>query len=134
MYKKLKQIIEKKGIKCQRLAQWVILMNTNRDFRCLKSPKPTTTQRCHSETETFILEGLFSSVLSKFKKNQPSGNLKFNNLGNFQSLKLGNLMGKILPISLKLNFTPNALGCYGFRQEARTLNVKYSAQKAYISE
>jgi len=22
-------------------------------------------------------------------------------------------MGRILPISLKLNFTPNALGCYG---------------------
>jgi len=24
-----------------------------------------------------------------------------------------NLMGKILQISLKLNFTPNTLGCYG---------------------
>jgi len=34
-----------------------------------------------------ILEDLFSSVLSHLKKYQPSGNLKFNNLGNFQSLK-----------------------------------------------
>jgi len=34
------------------------------------------------------------------KKNQPSGNLDFNNLGIFQSLKLRDLMGKILLISL----------------------------------
>ena len=39
----------------------------------------------------------------------PSGNLKFNNLSIFQSLKLRNFMGKILRISLKLNFTPNTL-------------------------
>jgi len=26
---------------------------------------------------------------------------------------LRNLMGKILSIALKLNFTPNTLGCYG---------------------
>jgi len=32
--------------------------------------------------------GVFSSVLSQFKKYHPSGNLKFNNLGIFQSLKL----------------------------------------------
>jgi len=51
--------------------------------------------------------------LSKFKKYHPSENLKFNNLGLFQSLKLRNIMGKILPISLKFNFTPNTLGCYG---------------------
>jgi len=30
-----------------------------------------------------------------------------------QSLKLRNLMGKILRISLKLNFSPNTLGGYG---------------------
>ena len=35
-----------------------------------------------------ILEYLFSSVLSQFKKYHPSGNLKFNYLGIFQSLKL----------------------------------------------
>jgi len=51
--------------------------------------------------------------LSQFKKYHPSGNLEFNNLGIFQSLKLHILMEKILPISLKLNFTPNTLGSYG---------------------
>jgi len=75
--------------------------------------QPTTAQRCRSETEKFVLEDLFSAVLSKFKKYQPSKNVKFHNLGFFQSLKLCNLMGKILRISLKLNFTPNTLGCYG---------------------
>jgi len=43
-----------------------------------------------------ILEDRFSSVLSQFKKYRPSGNLKFNNLGIFQSLKLRILMEKIL--------------------------------------
>jgi len=47
------------------------------------------------------------------KKYHPSGNLKFNYLGIFQSLKLRSLMRKILSISLKLNFTPNTLGCFG---------------------
>jgi len=41
-----------------------------------------------------ILEDLFSSVLSQFKKYPPSGNLKFNHLGIFQSLKLRILMEK----------------------------------------
>jgi len=54
-----------------------------------------------------------SSVLAQFKKYHPSGNLKYNNLGIFQSLKLRNLMLKILQISLMLNFTPNTLGFYG---------------------
>jgi len=40
------------------------------------------------ETETSILEDLFGSVLSQFKKYHPSGNLKLNNLGISQSLKL----------------------------------------------
>jgi len=43
-----------------------------------------------------ILEDLFSSLLSKFKKNHSPGNLKLNNLGISQSLKLRILMGKIL--------------------------------------
>jgi len=60
-----------------------------------------------------ILEDLFSSVLSQFKNFHPSGNPKFDNLGIFQSLKLRNFMGKVPRISLKLNFTPNTLGCYG---------------------
>jgi len=42
-----------------------------------------------------ILEDLFSSVLSQFKKYHPSGNLKFNYLGISQSLNLRILMEKI---------------------------------------
>jgi len=41
--------------------------------------------------------------------------MKFNNLDIFKSLKLRIFMEKILHISLKLNFTPNTLGCYGLR-------------------
>jgi len=48
-----------------------------------------------------------------FKKYHPSGNLKCINSGISQSLKLRILMEKILSISLKLNFTPNTLGCFG---------------------
>jgi len=47
-----------------------------------------------------IIDDLFSLALSHFKKYHPSGNLKFDNLGIFQCLKL-RLMGKILQISLK---------------------------------
>jgi len=54
----------------------------------------TTAQRCRSETEKNILEGLFSSVLSKLKKFQPSGKLKFNHLRISQSLKFLILMEK----------------------------------------
>jgi len=65
------------------------------------------------ETEKNILVDLFISVLPKFKKYHNSGNLKFNHLGIFQSLKLRNLMGKILRISLMLNLALNTLDCYG---------------------
>jgi len=41
-----------------------------------------------------ILEDLFSSVLSEFKKYHPSGNLKFNYLVIFRSLKLRIFMEK----------------------------------------
>jgi len=56
-----------------------------------------------------VSEDLSTSVLSKLKKLHPSGNLKFDNLGISQILKLRILAGKIPPISLKLNFTPNRL-------------------------
>jgi len=62
-----------------------------------------------------ILEDLFSSVLSKFQKYHPSGNLKFNYLGILQSLKLPILIEEILSISLKPSFTSNPLGCYGLK-------------------
>ena len=55
------------------------------------------------------LEDVFSSLSLKIRKYHPSGNLKFNNLGIFKSLKLRNLMVKILRISPKLNFTPNTV-------------------------
>jgi len=74
---------------------------------------PTTAQRRRSETEENNLEDIFSSVLSQFQIYHPSGKLKFNNLGILQSLALRTLIKKILPISLKLNFSPNNLGCYG---------------------
>ena len=61
------------------------------------------------------LEDLFSSVLLHFKKYQPLGNLKFNNLGIFQSLKLRILAEKTVLISRTLNFTPNNLSCCGLR-------------------
>jgi len=57
-------------------------------------------------------EGLFSSVLSQYKKYHPSGNPKFNNLGIFQSSKLRIFIEKILRISLELNFTLKTLGTY----------------------
>jgi len=41
-----------------------------------------------------VSEDLFSSVLSQFKKYHPSRNLKFDNLGHFESLKLRILVGK----------------------------------------
>jgi len=61
----------------------------------------------------FILEDLFSSVLSQFKKHHPSGNLKFIHSCIFQSLKFCTSMEKVLPISLKLNVTPNTLAVMG---------------------
>ena len=57
------------------------------------------------------LQYLFSPALSQFKKYHPSGKMKFNNLGIFQSLKMHTTLKKIISISLKLNFTPNTLGC-----------------------
>jgi len=62
-----------------------------------------------------ILEDLFSSALSQFKKYHPSGNLKLIYLGIFQTVKFRILMEKILLISLKQNFTRNTLGCYGVK-------------------
>jgi len=53
------------------------------------------------------------SFSSHFKKYHPSGNLKFDYLRICQSLKLRISMEKFLLISLKLNFFPNTLGCYG---------------------
>jgi len=50
--------------------------------------------------EKNILEDLFSSVLSQFKKYNTSGILKYYYLGISQSLKLSIFIEKILSISL----------------------------------
>jgi len=63
------------------------------------------------------------SIVTIFKNITPHRNLKFDNLGFFYSLKLRNLMRKILRISLKLNFTSNTLGCYGLRKHV--LRIKH---------
>jgi len=63
--------------------------------------------------DIYFRGSFFVQYCHYFKKNHPSRNLKFNNLGIFQSLKLRNLMRKIFQISLELNFTSNTLGCYG---------------------
>jgi len=60
-----------------------------------------------------ILKDLSSSALSQFNKYRPSEKLNINNFGIFQILKLRIFVRKILPVSLKLNFTPNTFGCYG---------------------
>jgi len=52
--------------------------------------------------------------------------MKFNYLGIFQSSELRILMEKILSISLKLNFTPNTLGCYGLIDTAGSINFRSS--------
>jgi len=50
------------------------------------------------------------SIVEIKKKYHPAGNLIFNYLDIFYSLKL-RISKKILSISLKLNFTQNTLGC-----------------------
>jgi len=50
--------------------------------------------------------------LSQFKKHHPSGNLEFNDLGIFQSLKFRISLEKNPSYFSKLNLTPNTLGCY----------------------
>jgi len=58
-----------------------------------------------------ILKDFFQfGIVTILKKYHPSGNLKFNYLGIFQSFKLRTLMGKILSISLKLNFYSKYFG------------------------
>jgi len=74
-----------------------------------------------------ILENLFISVLSHFKKYHPSGNMKFNNLGIFSKLKTSYFNGKkssifflskfyyehfkLLLVNLKKNFSYPCFRC-----------------------
>ena len=57
----------------------------------------------------------FVQYCQNLEKQHPFGNLKFNNLGIFLSLKFRTVRRKILRISPQLNFIPNNLGCYGLR-------------------
>jgi len=76
-------------------------------FFTLFSFNPLTQSGAVRNQKKNILEDLFSSLLSQFKKYQPPGNLKFHDLDIFQSLKLRISTEKIPLISLKRNFTPN---------------------------
>jgi len=76
-----------------------------------------------------ISEDLFSLVFSQFKKISPPGNLNFNYLGLFQSLKLRISIEKILSISLKLNFTPITFGCYGLMSNKKQFFFKCSLDR-----
>jgi len=80
-----------------------------------------------SATEKNIFQDLSSSVLSQFKKYHPSGNSKCYYLGILKSLKLRILVRKMLLISLKLNFTPNTLGCKGLRCRPGAISARISA-------
>jgi len=70
-------------------AQW----RNHPDYWFPRLPLKTATSRCRSQTEKKYFRGSFQ-LLSQFKTYQPSGNLKFNNLGFSKSLKLRILMGK----------------------------------------
>jgi len=69
-----------------------------------------------------ILEDLSVQYCHNLKMYHHSGNLKFNNLGIFQSVQLRILMIKILPICPnKRNFTPNTQGCFALNITALAL-------------
>jgi len=64
------------------------------------------------------------SHISK-KKYHLSANLKFHKLDILQSLNLRILIGKILRISLKLNFIPNTLGSYKLNIKLKCAHIKF---------
>jgi len=73
------------------------------------------------------------SIVTILKKCHPPENKKINYLGIFQSLKLRISMEKILSILLKLNFTPNTLGCYGLTLLKCNLN-ELNFIKTYLNQ
>jgi len=70
--------------------------------------------------------------LSQLKRYHPPGNLKLIFLGISQSLKLRISMGKILSISLELNFTPNTLGCSGLIGKYSTVLMAERDKAAFV--
>jgi len=98
------------GSDCPFVIRSYLLPNwANRGACLLTYPQPPSD--AVRQQEKNIIEDLFSSVVSQFKNYHPSGNLKFNYLGIFLSLKLCILIEKTLSISLKQNFTRNTSGC-----------------------
>jgi len=71
-------------------------------------------------------------MLSHFKEYNSSKNMKLNNLDIFQSIKLRIYADIILQISLKLNFTPSILGCYGLILKVNKLKSKEKYLKGRI--
>jgi len=83
-------------------------LKKSRETHCqLVNPPPSDAVRKQKKN---VLEDLISTVLSQLKKYHPPGNLKFNYLGIFKSLKKRISTEKKLSISLKRNFTPHTLG------------------------
>jgi len=64
------------------------------------NPLPPSDADRKQKKKIYILENLFSLVLSEFKKHHPSGNLDSINFGIFKNLKFRIFMDNILPISL----------------------------------
>jgi len=89
--------------------------------------KPTTAQRYRSETEKkYILEDLFSLVLSQFENYYPSENLKFNNLGIFQSLILRILRGKNPSIFSEAKYHSKDLGLLWVKTVGLSIAVSWN--------
>ena len=105
--KQLTDMVSKRSLVSSYRREEMIIFLSVRNF----NPLPPS-DAVRKQMEIFLR--IFSVQYCHSLKNyHPSGNLKFNNLSIFFNLELRILMEKILPISLKLSFTPNTLGCYG---------------------
>jgi len=65
------------------------------------------------QKKNYVIGPFFGQYCHQFKKYNSSRNMKLSNLGISRSVKYYNLIGKIVLIPLKLNFTRNTSGCYG---------------------
>jgi len=59
--------------------------------------------------------GYFQFSIITIKKISPPWKPEIQSFRQFPKLKIAYFNGKIVSISLKLNFSPNTLGCYGLR-------------------
>ena len=82
----------------------------------LLAVNPTTARRCRSETERKYFRGSFQFSIVTVEKISPFWKPEIKLYFDIcQRLKLRLSVEKFLLISLKQNFTPNTLGCYGLR-------------------